>query len=84
MVSVPGASSASVPLWLLGVESGRGDRNERGLAWPGCLLALQLSGGEDTKRFGVREAKRCAGQFQSKHSFSFILRGLVQLPLILK
>lgn len=81
MVSVPGVSSASVPLWLLGVEAGWGGTEARGVS-PGLAACwqVQLPGVEDTKRFGAREAKTCAGQFQGKLGFLSFQGGLLSSP----
>lgn len=78
-------SSASVPLWLLGVEGGR-EQNWGGGVSPGLAASwqLQLSGGEDTEGSGGSErAQGAADQSQKKHIFfSFPIEGLIQGPLI--
>ena len=75
--SVP---SASVPLWFLGVEAGRGTEM-RGVS-PGLAACwqLQLSGGEDTNGFGgsKRGKGSCWPVPKQTHFLSFPIRGLAQ------
>jgi len=70
-------SSASVPLWLLGVEGGREQKWGRGVS-PGLAASwqLQLSGAEDTEGFGgSKRAQGATDQSQKKHIFFFSHRG---------
>lgn len=82
MVSVPGdMSSASVPLWLLGVEGGR-EQNWGGvsrLVW--LPLGYSCLGARTLRGFGkLREPRELLTSPKKKHIFFFPHRGLFRDP----